>query len=200
MEVTTVEAPQETGPSVREAFGESEVAGLKKRLASFLTDDEYAQWRTGLAGALASVPWPDAIEAVADLVDVFLDTPFAPPLKRVYAESDILDRYLDPQAYDPEEVVVVELARHMIETSRSPRLDVTVNGAPVGALVLDIKITLDLKGLVLTVQDARIKKVSPGACEGSATVSFYGKVLAQKDDIAFTLPALDLGEGIPIAR
>lgn len=199
MEVTVVEPAPETGPSVREVFGETEITALKKRLAAFLVDGEYARWREGLAGALASVPWPAAVEAVADMVDVFLDTPFAPPLKKVYAESKIVQRYLNREDYDPEETVLVELAQHTVETSRSPRLDVTVNGAPVGSLVLDIEITLDLKGLVLTVQDARIKKVSPGTCEATGTVSFYGKTLAKKEAEPIKLPPLDLGEGVPIS-
>ncbi len=196
----SVAAPTEAGgPSVRDLFGDEAVGEIKKRLASLLTDDEFARWREGLAGALAAVPWPAAVESVAEMVGAFLDTPFAPPLRRVYAESKVLERYLDRDAYDPEETVHVELAEHTVETSRSPRIDVTVNGAPVGSLTFDIKIRLDLKGLVLTVQDARVKKVAPGSCEATGTVSFYGKTLATKEAEPIKLPPLDLGEGILIA-
>ncbi len=187
------------GPSVRDLFGEEEVDGIKKRLASFLTADEYARWREGLAGALAAVPWPAAVESVAEIIDTFLDTPFAPPLRRVYAESKVLERYLDRDAYDPDETVHVELAEHTVETSRSPRIEVTLNGAPVGSLTFDIEIRLTLKGLVLTIQDAHVKKVSPGSCEATGTISFYGKTLAKKDVKPITVPPLDLGDGVLIA-
>lgn len=198
MEVTAAPPIQDAGPSVREVLGDEEVAAVKKRLAAFLTDDEYSGWRKGLGGALATIPWPAAVEAAADLVGVLLDTPFAPPLQKVYAESKVVQRYLDRDAYDPEEAIVVELAEHTVETSRSPSLDVTVNGAKVGALTIDIAITLVLKGLVLTVQDARIKKVSPGTCVGTGTISLYGKTLAKREAEPIKLPPLDLGAGVPI--
>jgi hypothetical protein len=190
---------QETGPSLGDVLGEEEVSALKKRLAQFLTDDEYADWRKGASAALAAVPWPGSVRAVADLVGTFLDTPFAPPLQTVYAESKVVERYLDRDAYDPGERAVVELAEHTVEAARQPRLDVTVNGAPVGALTFDVAITLVLKGLVLTVQDARIMDVAPGTCVGTGTVSLWGKTLAKKEAEPIKIPPLDLGEGVPIS-
>lgn len=198
MEILVAPPVQDVGPTVGEVLGEDEVASLKKRLAGFLTDDQYAEWRKGMAGALASVPWPAAVDTAADLVGAFLDTPFAPPLQKVYANSKLVQRFLDPDAYDPQEAVVVELAEHTVKASRSPSLDVTVNGAAVGSLTVDIAITLDLKGLVLTVQDARIKQITPGTCVGTGTVSMYGKTLAKKVAEPIKLPALDLGAGVPI--
>lgn len=199
MEVAAAPATHDGGPSVREVLGADEVAALKKKLGQFLTEDEYADWRKGLAGALTTVPWPAAVRAVLDLVGVFLDMPFAPPLQKLYAESDIVRRYLDPAAYDPEETVVVELAEHTVETSRHPRLDVTVNGAPVGALTFDIEIALVFKGLVLTVRDARIRAIEPGSCVGTGTVSLYGKTLAKRESVPIRLPPVELGGGVPIA-
>ena len=83
----------------------------------------------------------------------------------------------------------------------SDRFRIEINGKGIGALKLNIDLKLKLKGLILKIQNARIKQIMPGSCMGSGTISFYGKTLVEKETSEFNLPGtVDLGEGIPIAR
>ena len=136
---------------------------------------------------------------IAQHADVLLDTPLTPTLKKVYSQTNLLNRYLDPDNYDAEEVILVELAEHDVKSTHAPELDIVINGQSVGALRFDIELVLALKGLVLKIQDAKIIGIMPGSCQGIGAISFYGLVLVQKESETVELPEIDLKEGIPIA-
>ena len=192
----------ETKPqdSVRRFFGHERVDGMKKGLSSFMTSDEYTELRQEINTGLARMPWPGAVEKIVEKTDELLDIPLFPILGKVYSQANLFTRYLDRDAYDAEESILVELADHAVDSSHEPHLDIEINGKLIGALKLNISLRLELKGLILKIQDAHIREIRPGACQGTGEVTFYGKVLMEKQSEEYKfLGPIDLGEGIPIA-
>ena len=194
-----MEAKQHDQDSLRRFFGGEKVDSFKKNLAEFLTSDDYSGIRQEAGKQLRSMKWPGAAGKIAEHADLLLDTPLTPIFKRVYLQTNILHRYLDRDNYDPEEIVLAELANHEVKSTYSPKLDIVINEQPVGSLTFDIELALVLKGLVLKIQDAKIIGIIPGSCHGRGTISFYGHALVQKESESVDLPALDFKEGIPIA-
>ncbi len=185
--------------SLRQVFSGGEVDAFKQRLAEVLTSDEYSELREEVGSRLRAMPWAGAVNKIVEQADALLDTPVSQGLLAVYAKANVLNRYLNREEYDPEEVVLAELAQHTLTSTHEPHLDVVINGQSVARLKLDVELKLALKGLILKIQDARIKEITPGTCRGSGRISFYGKVLLQKESEEVSLGTFDLGEGVPIA-
>ena len=194
-----MEPPPRNSDSLRQVFGGASVETFKKNLAEVLTSDEYAALREEAGEHLGALPWPGAARQIAQEAALLVDTPLTPALKKVYGSANLLHRYLDRSQYDPEEVIVVELAEHTITSSYAPTLDVVINEYPIPALRLDVEVALALKGLILKIQDATIRQITPGTCQASGTIAFHGHVLAEQQSAPLVLPPLDLGDGLPIA-
>ncbi|MBI2858985.1 MAG: hypothetical protein HYX90_07895 [Chloroflexi bacterium] len=75
-----------------------------------------------------------------------------------------------------------------------------MNGQPVGKIVFNIAISLALKGIILKIQDARIKEIVTGTCTGNGTIKLEGLVIVERKTEPVSLPgSIRLGEGVPIA-
>lgn len=194
-----MEADREHTDSLSRFFGVDRVDGIKKKLAEILTGDDYKDFRKEAELWIDTINVPGIAGVIVDRVDDLMITPLAPALKKVYVEADIVDRYLDPDNYDPQETVTVELADHTVKSTHAPHLDIVVNGQKMPLLKLDIKLDLDLKGLILTIRDARIWKIAPGSCKGSGSVTFCGISLLKKESETYELPSMEFADGIPIA-
>jgi hypothetical protein len=68
-------------------------------------------------------------------------------------------------------------------------------------LTFEIAAELDLKGLVATVQDARIRALRIGSCRAKGSVKCEGVLLIKRETRELDLPGrIVLGHGIPIKR
>ena len=65
-------------------------------------------------------------------------------------------RTSDPAKYPPEDVVVVPLTKHKVESKHHPYLELSVDGKALGRLPFEIDLALTLEGVELTIQGGRI--------------------------------------------
>ncbi len=104
--------------------------------------------------------------------------------------------YRDPAKYPPEDVVVVPLTKHKVESKHHPYLELSVDGKALGRLPFEIDLALTLEGVELTIQGGRIKKIKTGRTLGVGTLKCGGAVLHSIDRRLASLPGvIDLGEG-----
>jgi hypothetical protein len=83
----------------------------------------------------------------------------------------------------------------------SPYLEVLFNGRPLGKVVFDITLSLDLEGFVLTIQNGKIMKVRTGTCQGSGKIEYHDRTLLKKALSKFSLPGtIELKEGISLGQ
>ena len=185
--------------SLRDFFGEEAVSASLERMAEQMKSDENEELRDEVGAKLRSIKWPGAVNKIVEQAGVLFDNPVASQLADAYAKTGALEKYRDSEAYDPEEVIMVELAAHTVETRHEPKLEIVINNRPMGELALAIDLSLTFQGLILKVQDAKILEITPGACKGAGKVTFQEKVLVEKESGEIKLPVVKLGEGVPIA-
>ncbi len=115
--------------------------------------------------------------------------------------------YADPQKHPPEETILVPLAKHTIQSAHRPHVDLKIKDMQIGSVQLDVRLALELEGVVLKVQAGRILDVRAGSCKasGSLKCSVESKVGAkellslEKETPKFQLRgAIPLGDGIAI--
>jgi hypothetical protein len=96
--------------------------------------------------------------------------------------------YTDAKKHGPEETIVVELTRHTIVSSHKPTLDIIVNHVKIDTLPFELKLTVTLDGALLTIRDAKIHAVSPGACKGSFELKCEGFTILKQEPAPLRMP------------
>lgn len=93
---------------------------------------------------------------------------------------------------------VVELLDHRITSSHQPGVDITVDGATVAEIRLDVEVVIEVHGLTAVVMDGRLSALRTGRGEASLNVSVDGTPLPPMTRAFDLAMELDLGEGIPL--
>jgi hypothetical protein len=120
-------------------------------------------------------------------------------LVTAWNKYEILLKYLDREKYPPNESFLVPLAEHCITSEHHPYLEIRLNDQPVGKIGFEVKVTLTLEGIILKIQDGKIKEIFTGKCKGKGMVSCDHIVILEEKTEAVPLPgSIDLGQGIPI--
>jgi hypothetical protein len=110
-----------------------------------------------------------------------------------------LRKYRDESAYPPDEVIVVALSKHKLESQHKPHLELVVADRPVGRLHFQIDLVLNIDGAQLTIQGGRIMRIATGKTSGTGTIRCEGVIVGQKEAKLGPLPGkIDLGAGVPI--
>lgn len=110
-----------------------------------------------------------------------------------------LRKYRDEAAYPPDEVIVVALSKHKLESQHKPHLELVVADRPVGRLNFQIDLALNVDGAQLTIQGGRIMRIASGKTSGTGTIRCEGVIVGQSEQKLGSLPGtIDLGNGVPI--
>jgi hypothetical protein len=135
------------------------------------------------------------IKKTIDMLDIkVLDI-----MVKAWNKYKILLKYLDKEKYPPDETFLVPLAEHTINSEHRPSIDILINDQPVGNIEFSITFSIMLEGIILKIQDGKIKGINTGTCKGKGTLKCENVVILEKKTASIPLPgSIDLGEGIPI--
>lgn len=137
----------------------------------------------------------EILEKVEDLLDIGIPD----IMVATWNKYRILLKYLDRKKYPANESFLVPLAEHTITSEHHPYLEIMMNEQPVGKIGFDISVALKLEGIILKIQDGKIKEIFTGTCKGKGTIKCDNLILLEKDTPSFPLPAsINLGQGVPI--
>jgi hypothetical protein len=132
---------------------------------------------------------------LTELLDVNLATIIAGAWNK---QQDLL-KYCDESKYRPNETIKLALIEHKIRSNHKPRIDFLVNGVKTGELKFDVKLTLTLEGLELSIKAGRIKALRIGSCKAAGEILLEGMRIAKQSSKKFELgDEISLGDGIAI--
>lgn len=179
----------------------SAVQGLAKDVVASLASSEQAHQLEEkvipLAGGLVrGVVVKEALHMLPELLDIKL----VDIISGAWNKARELTKYTDEKKYPPDQVILTQLAEHTVRSDQHPYVEILVNDQPVGErVVFDLSITLTLKGVVLKIQNARIKAVKTGSCQAKGKIELWKMVLVEGTLGPYQLPgAIDLGEGVKL--
>lgn len=128
-----------------------------------------------------------------------LDVNLASVVAGAWNKHQDLRKYCEQSKYKPNETVQVALVDHKIRSNHEPHIDFLVNGVKTGELKFDVKLTLAVQGLELSIQGGRIKALRIGSCKASGEVLLEGMRIAKQSSKRFELgDEISLGDGIAI--
>jgi hypothetical protein len=164
------------------------VAGVTAALGTSFADLRRFDWGT-LAGEIA--------EKLEQMFDIRLTDIVATAWKDYQALLDCAD----PAKHAADETISLPMVDHRIETTLKPCLEVVVGERRPVRFAFEIACELDLKGLVVKVEDGAIRALRIGSCSAKATVKCDGLLLIKRVTRELDLPGrIVLPHGIPIRR
>jgi|HubBroStandDraft_6_1064221.scaffolds.fasta_scaffold308835_3 hypothetical protein len=164
------------------------VASVTAALGTSLFDVRHFDW-SSLAG--------DILEKLEQMFDIRVTDILAAAWKDYQALIDCAD----PAKHSADETISLPMADHHVETSLQPCLEIVVGERPPVRITFEITCDLELKGLVVKVQDASIRALRIGACRAKGSVKCEGMLLIRRETKDLDLPGrITLSPGIPIKR
>lgn len=150
---------------------------------------------------LRGFDWHSLAGDIAEKLEEMFDIRLTDILATAWKDYQALLDCADPAKHKADETVSLPMVDHRIETTLSPCLEIVVGEREPIRLTFEIACVLELKGLVLKVQDATIRALRIGSCRGQAVVKCEGISLIKRETREIDLPGrIVLARGIPIKR
>ena len=146
------------------------------------------------------IKWSAALPELTEKIGELFNIEIPDILLAAWKKIDALKKYLDSSQYAPEETIYAELAEHTITGELHPYLEIQVKNIPVKKIEFTVNLSLAVKGIVLKIQNGRIKEIKTGTCEVKGRIEYKDLVIAEKALEPIQLPgSIDLGEGVAVA-
>lgn len=116
-------------------------------------------------------------KALMTALDIALDD----VLGQAWSGWHDMRKFADPQQTPPDDVNVVPITNHTIESEYKPEVDVVVNGIAVHTFPFHVSVTLDVQGGNLVVQRGMIQEIRLASLKLGGAVKLRDRTLLQKD-------------------
>lgn len=138
----------------------------------------------------ASTPYTAAIPkaALAGAIGGLLNVPLLDVIVRAWNEGRLFEKYLDPDRYDPDEVIAVSLKQHEITSTHRPKIDIVLNGETLDSIDFELELKLTLDGVILQVQGGDVRAVQSGRIKGEGTLKCENLIVFHRETEAMDLP------------
>lgn len=185
--------------TLREFFLYTEQEVPEERRTAVESHPDMEALKKSIAEECKGLPWSFTATDVTKKIKDLLDIDVAGIMVGAWSKYREVLKYADSKQYPPTDTYLVSLAEHTVSSTHHPYIDVTVNEKPVGRIEFEVKITLTLKGIILTIKGGRIMSIKTGSCKGKGTITYKGVPVFERQTDSFTLPGtIELGQGIPI--
>ncbi len=98
--------------------------------------------------------------------------------------------YADPKQTPPEDVNVVPITNHTIESEYNPEIDVIVQGVTVHTFPFHVSATLDVQGGNLVVQRGMIQEIRLASLRLGGAIKLRDRTLLEKDVAEIDVPGV----------
>jgi hypothetical protein len=183
-----------SGVTLNRLFGLDGISLDPEAIGSKEAGTTFARQAAGKAGPL----WAAIRKRIPEQLSTLMGIDAADVLVGAWNKTRELRKYRDPLRYPPEQVILLPLAKHRIQSKHEPFVEITIDGQVIGTVRFQIEIDLTLEGAELKIQAGRIKEIRLGQCAGKGTIKCEGAVLGEAER-RLTLPGtIDLHDGIAI--
>jgi hypothetical protein len=120
---------------------------------------------------------PDLVSKIGELFNVEL-----PDLLVVsWKKATELQEALEESRKSPEQVIVLDLAEHVITNEYHPYIEIRIAGVPSPKRIeFTVQIPARLKGINLKIQNGTITEIQAGSCEFEGKVKYEDLTIADK--------------------
>lgn len=167
---------------------------LKIPFNGIAKSEQFKEIRELLTKKLNGIPLPSQFFKIfLSQLNELLHLDLGGILANAWKKSEILQRYMDVHKFPSDETVLLPLKDHRIISDHSPLMKPFVNGISVGEIPLQIHLELDLKGVLLKIQDRHLGEISVDSCEGFCSVKYNEMTIYETSGITFAGMTIPIG-------
>ena len=185
--------------TLNDFFGLKEKELTGAQLSAIESGDKMGQIRENLLKKIAKLKWAVALKKVMERMEDILDIGIGDIMINAWIKFGSLSKFLDREKYPPEEVILVPLAEHTIQSEHHPYIEIMLNDKSLAKINFDVNIEIMLEGALLKIQDGKIKEIMTGTCKGEGSLVCEGYEIVKRELKTISLPGtIDLGNGVVI--
>jgi hypothetical protein len=137
---------------------------------------------------LPDVAWSAFSEEMQFAFAKALDIKLADVVAGAWSKLKQLRDYCGRKPDDPDKPFSVALARHEVVSNHQPGIDILLGEKVIGQIVVEVELSLTLKGIVLSVRDDHIIAVASGKFSGAGSLKYQGATLIEKTTKEYDIP------------
>jgi len=148
---------------------------------------------------LPQIQWRAAAEEVASQLRETLDIPLPRLLMDGWKLRAEMLSYCDPTKYAPDHSFTVKLAKHSVEWSQKPKVELRVNRVSIGALEFTLAAKGTLELAAVTIRGGRVMALNAGSIVLEGSVNLEDHEIIAKRLLDVPIPGrIDFGDGLPL--
>jgi hypothetical protein len=143
--------------------------------------NQWQEFQSRLGREIKAIKWlapmPDLVSKVGELFNVELPD----LLVLSWKKARQLQEALEESRRSPEQVIVLDLAEHVITNEYHPYIEIRIAGMPLPKKIeFQVQIVTRLKGINLKIQAGSITEIQAGSCDFEGKVKYQDLTLAEK--------------------
>jgi hypothetical protein len=172
-------------------------------LPSFFSEmescEKMCQIKQTISPRIFGLSWGPTLKSIKKNALKIFDVSIVEILFAAWNKYEILSECADKKKYPPWKKTDVALITHTVKSLQHPRLEITVNRMKAYEINFEIELSLAIHGVILKVQNAKVKEISIGNCKAELRVRCEECLIIEKETQAIEfLEPISLGKGIPM--
>jgi hypothetical protein len=191
----------ETDLNMKDLFGLSREKGTidqmdKDKLSN---GKSAAELKEKIAEKSKLIRWDAVKDVLANKAVESLDIPVVKLLFPAWKKYQEIMEFADQEKHPPDETCLVSLAEHTVKTDHHPYLRVSYRGFEFPRLEFTLSAELTLQGIVLRIQDGKVKEIKEGTIKGKGSLLLEKELIMERPFGSCDLPGrIDLGDGFSL--
>jgi len=187
----------DTGITLNTLFGLPDERFCQHALAIGMEPEEMSSLKNKALAAVKGLQWSAMESDISHGISELLNMDLLDVMLATWKQYDVLADYAE-QSKSGGAMQLVELVDHTMTLELHPFLEIQV-AEFTKKIFFDVTLEITLKALRLKIEEARIKSVETGSCEGKGEIKIKDVTLLQLPFSPIDLPGkVSLGSGIPI--
>ena len=154
---------------------------LPKPRATTTPSNQWQEFQSRLGREIKTIKWmapmPDLVSKVGELFNIELPDLLVLSWKKARQLQDALEE----SRKSPEQVIVLDLAEHVITNQYHPYIEIRIAGVPSPKKIeFTVELLTRLKGIILRIQAGTITEIEGGSCDFEGKVKYQDLTIADK--------------------
>jgi hypothetical protein len=167
--------------------------------AALESSDALSAMKGKILDDVAELDLDSILGAIVDKVSSLLDLSLSEIMVTAWKKYELLADCLDEDKYSADESILVTLTRHSLSSEHHPSIEILANDQEIGKLTFTIKLSLQVQGAVLKIQDKKVREIRLGEVSGDGTFKCGDYEIASREFNPINFPgSISLNPGIEI--
>jgi len=149
--------------------------------ATTAPSDRWQDFQGRLGREIETIQWPAAMPDLASKIGELFNVELPDLLVLSWKKANELQQALEESRKSPEQVILLELAEHVVSNEYHPYIEIRIAGVPSPKKIeFRVQILTRLKGIILKIQSGAITEIQMGSCEFEGKVGYKDLTIAEK--------------------